>query len=172
MFSFPLCTVKKIPVLGAVDKNRNWGYVRSFMSWCEHYCSVKRDQPTDSFYKFLGTSLFTLEKLKLYPHNWDWEIKGKYLTLVASNHSDIRLLLRGLQLHWPSEKTPYGRDNLPSIVLQLLHWEETENARKYSTTDLFEYVILLRNCFKHYKKLPEEIKVNKWIIRNCFFTCY
>lgn len=164
-----LFTVKKVKVLGAVDRKHNWDYVREFMSWCEDGCGVKRDSLTKSFCDFMGESLFTVEKLRLYPHNWDWEMKGQYLmSLVAGSHGKLRYTLSGDDnLCWPFENTERRYHNLPSIIRQLLEWEDN-NGRDYNILDFFGYIILLRNCFKHYKKFPEEIKVSIFTI---FFRC-
>lgn len=154
--------MKQVKVLSSVTKSSNWNHIKEFISWCEKSCHTKKDNLTESLCQYIGKSYFKFEHLEDYPDDWNNEKKGKYLmSLVATNHDDIRRILRNAEIDWPYEKTSRIYDNLPKLIQKILDWEEVENDRKYETLDRMSYIILLRNLYKHYDKLSPEIKVLK-----------
>ncbi|PUZ67856.1 hypothetical protein GQ55_3G467600 [Panicum hallii var. hallii] len=154
-----LTEVTKVPYEGVVQRKLTWDCPRKFISWCEDQCHVTRDSLTERFCAFLGESNCDVEKLRRYPHNWDDAIKGEYLmSLVASDHSNMWLLLRGSDLTWPfAENSPQRSCNLPELLQSILAWE-AQRGRKYNILDFFSYIILLTNCYKHREDLPQNIK--------------
>jgi len=82
------------------------------------------------------------------------------MSLVGTDHSNMRKYLgeHGAGLRWPFQSESRVHASLPSLLQKIIDWEE-DNGKKYSVSDGMEYVILLRNLYKHYDELPEEIKV-------------
>ncbi|KAL6853325.1 hypothetical protein ACP4OV_019354 [Aristida adscensionis] len=153
--------VEKLKTVGPLDARRSWDKVRDFISLCEHGCGEVRDELTACFCNFIGSKTFKTNMLNLYPDNWSYETKGKYLmSLISADNGKMRDSLNGRipELDWPYERDPHIFQNLPRLLCLILDWEEYENGRKFSTKEFFDYLILMRNCFKHQKKLPRQIK--------------
>lgn len=172
LHTFCFVAVTKVPYEGVVQRKLTWDCPRKFISWCEDQCHVTRDSLTERFCAFLGESNCDVEKLRRYPHNWDDAIKGEYLmSLVASDHSNMWLLLRGSDLTWPfAENSPQRSCNLPELLQSILAWE-AQRGRKYNILDFFSYIILLRNCYKHREDLPQNIKVTNITQVPLFHRC-
>lgn len=150
--------VRKVKVVGAVDRKLSWDCAVEFLSWCEKQCNIRRDALTTDFCTFLGKSNCDMAKLRKYPHSWDDSMKGEYLmSLVASDHGRMRYLLKDSGLTWPFLELPRIFDNLPYLLQDILNWDE-RNGRLHNTLDFFSYVILLRNLYKHYSGLPKELQ--------------
>ncbi|KAK8450698.1 hypothetical protein SEVIR_6G076400v4 [Setaria viridis] len=155
-----LTEVTEVECIGVQDRNLAWDCPRKLMVWCENQCDIKMDKLTKRFCNFLGKSNCNVRKLKKYPHNWDDVTKGEYLmSLVDSNHSQMRFLLNDSGLTWPfSENLPQRSDNLPELLQAILDWDELERNVGHNILDFFSYVIVLRNCYKHFEDLPKKIK--------------
>lgn len=142
-----------------VDQDRNWNPIRTFINWCVDSCNVRKDSLRDSFINYIGSSHYELSKLQCYPHDWDSSNKGEYLiSLAAGDHKHIRFLLGQAKVTWQFNSEHMVQENLLNLLWQIIDSEES-NFRKCDTTDPMCYIILLINLYKHYKALPEEIKV-------------
>lgn len=88
------------------------------------------------------------------------------MSVVASDHSKMRYLLRGSGMDWPYLKLPRIFDNLPVLLQEILDWDES-NGRLHNTLDFFSYVILVRNLYKHYNDLPKNLQVTNLTQFHC-----
>lgn len=72
----------------------------------------------------------------------------------------MRKWLEGSNLTWPFfDGLPRRPDRLPQLLQDILNWDQDERYKSHNVHDFFGYLILLRNSYKHFDNLPEELKV-------------
>ncbi|KAF2954377.1 hypothetical protein DAI22_01g477600 [Oryza sativa Japonica Group] len=129
------------------------------MTWCKEQSGLKMDFLTKSFYDFIGSTDCTVIKLRNYPDDWDEKKKGDYLlTLAEVNHGVLKDKLKSRDdFHWPFVKLPKLEQNLPPMLQQILSGER-QMKRKFDVTFFCDYINLLRNSYKKFNELPENVK--------------
>lgn len=155
---FKFCTVKLVDQLGPFKQD--WSHVQGLMTWCKEQSGLKMDFLTKSFYDFIGSTDCTVIKLRNYPDDWDEKKKGDYLlTLAEVNHGVLKDKLKSRDdFHWPFVKLPKLEQNLPPMLQQILSGER-QMKRKFDVTFFCDYINLLRNSYKKFNELPENVKV-------------
>uniref|UniRef100_A0A0E0CD51 Uncharacterized protein n=1 Tax=Oryza meridionalis TaxID=40149 RepID=A0A0E0CD51_9ORYZ len=138
---------------------QDWSHVQGLMTWCKEQSGLKMDFLTKSFYDFIGSTDCTVIKLRNYPDDWDEKKKGDYLlTLAEVNHGVLKDKLKSRDdFHWPFVKLPKLEQNLPPMLQQILSGER-QMKRKFDVTFFCDYINLLRNSYKKFNELPENVK--------------
>lgn len=152
-----LTEVKLVDQLGPFKQD--WSHVQGLMTWCKEQSGLKMDFLTKSFYDFIGSTDCTVIKLRNYPDDWDEKKKGDYLlTLAEVNHGVLKDKLKSRDdFHWPFVKLPKLEQNLPPMLQQILSGER-QMKRKFDVTFFCDYINLLRNSYKKFNELPENVK--------------
>lgn len=130
-----------------------WAPVQKIIKLCYDEFELTQSSNAIRYSGFIVRSNFTVKALKRYPENWDATTKGEYLqSLVAADQNEIRAGFRQTSLKWPSEK-----GKVPDL-LQHIVVEESKKKRDYSTNSQFDYLLVVRNLYKHFDELGANIQ--------------
>lgn len=130
-------------------------HVSEFINFCAERHSVAMDPITLGFSYFIKQEFCTSDKLRSYPDDWDDYRKGEFLMSLQNMHPrSLRELFKNVDgIGWPV-KDKY----LPKILSDIVEVDSLQ-GREHNLKDFSDYVNLLRNRYKHFNGLPDEVKV-------------
>nr|AAU44288.1 hypothetical protein [Oryza sativa Japonica Group] len=130
------------------------GSIKLLVLLTEERHSVAMDPITLGFSYFIKQEFCTSDKLRSYPDDWDDYRKGEFLMSLQNMHPrSLRELFKNVDgIGWPV-KDKY----LPKILSDIVEVDSLQ-GREHNLKDFSDYVNLLRNRYKHFNGLPDEVK--------------
>ncbi|KAK3148978.1 hypothetical protein QOZ80_3AG0211210 [Eleusine coracana subsp. coracana] len=129
--------------------------VQKIIEWCSDVCSVKLNSASLRYCGFLVTPQFSVRNLRSYPHKWDYHIKGEYLfSLIAAPKRMVENALMKAEVSWPLDN-----GELPYVLVKIIEYQSGQSTGpSYDETVPYDYVLLLKDTFKHSFKFPSLLK--------------
>ncbi|BAS92510.1 Os05g0175033 [Oryza sativa Japonica Group] len=137
-----------------IQAMQDQNHVSEFINFCAERHSVAMDPITLGFSYFIKQEFCTSDKLRSYPDDWDDYRKGEFLMSLQNMHPrSLRELFKNVDgIGWPV-KDKY----LPKILSDIVEVDSLQ-GREHNLKDFSDYVNLLRNRYKHFNGLPDEVK--------------